>query len=164
MRCRRCRGWSAPIPTTRLRTINWATPSSQRSDLDQAGKEWQEAVRLKPGMVDAQRALAGYALQKSDMAGMERAATQMISLQPGLPDGYALRSVSFTARRSLPRPNRMRARPQRSRLSPRPATCRWETCARIQQNFPEAETWYKQSLSRDPKSGRPCGDWSMSIC
>src|SRR5205823_11629662 len=75
---------------------------SRVSDLDRAGGEWQQAVRLRPDMVDAQKALAAYALQKADMPGLYQAATKVTELQPTSPDGYALRAVSLMARKQYP--------------------------------------------------------------
>src|SRR5260370_2158851 len=75
---------------------------NQRAELEQAAKEWQEAARLKPQMVEAQRALAGYALAKGDMAGLEPPPTQPITPHPRLPPPYPLRPLSFTLRRPPP--------------------------------------------------------------
>ena len=66
-----------------------------------AETEWREALRLRPNLVDAQKDLAGLALRKGDMTALEMAATQMISLQPASPDGYALRAISMINRSRL---------------------------------------------------------------
>lgn len=62
--------------------------------LERADSEWREALRLQPNMLDAERSLAGAAMRQGDMGTLEEAATQMISLQPASPDGYALRALS----------------------------------------------------------------------
>jgi len=63
-------------------------------NLERAEGEWREAVRLRADLVEAQRSLAGVAMRKGDMSALGQAATQIISLQPTSPDGYALRAVS----------------------------------------------------------------------
>jgi tetratricopeptide (TPR) repeat protein len=62
--------------------------------LERAESEWREALRLRPNLLDAQRALANAAMRQGDMATLEEAATQIINLQPASPDGYALRALS----------------------------------------------------------------------
>jgi tetratricopeptide (TPR) repeat protein len=64
------------------------------SNLESAEREWREALRLRPDLLDALRALAGLALRKGDMNGLDQAATQIISLQPASPEGYGLRALS----------------------------------------------------------------------
>ena len=63
---------------------------SALGELNRAATEWQQAVRLRPAMVEADRELAGLAMQKSDMPGLEQYATEIVRLQPASPDGYAL--------------------------------------------------------------------------
>ena len=139
-------------PTHAVAHYQLGNALSQRSEVDRAGKEWQEAARLKPDMVEAQRALAGLALQKGDMPGLEQAAVQIISLQPGSPDGYAMRSLSFMARRQFP------AAEQDARkaieVAPQAAAGYLEmgNLRTLEQKFSEAEGWYQQALSRDPES------------
>ncbi len=73
----------------------------QTGDLSRSENEWQTAVNIRPDLIDAQRALASVAVRKHDMAGLEQAATQIISIQPASPDGYALRAVSFINRQQF---------------------------------------------------------------
>jgi tetratricopeptide (TPR) repeat protein len=68
-------------------------------NLESAEGEWREALRLRPDLLDAQRALAGAAMRQGDMSTLEVAATQMINLQPASPDGYALRALSYINRK-----------------------------------------------------------------
>lgn len=68
-------------------------------NLERAEGEWREALRLRPDLLDAQRALAGAAMRQGDMTTLLGAATQIISLQPGSPDGYALRALSYINRK-----------------------------------------------------------------
>ncbi|MFY9908285.1 MAG: tetratricopeptide repeat protein [Candidatus Sulfotelmatobacter sp.] len=73
----------------------------QSGDQDSAGREWREAVRLRPDLDDAQRSLASLAMRKNDMTTLYETATQMINLQPKSPEGYALRAVSEINRKQF---------------------------------------------------------------
>jgi len=70
-------------------------------DAQAAESEWMEAARLRPDLVEAQRALAGLALSRGDPNSLAEAATKIISLQPNSADGYALRGLSEINRNQL---------------------------------------------------------------
>lgn len=57
-------------------------------------REWRDAVRLRPDLLDAQRELALLAMRRGDMTTVERASGEVIRLRPTSPEGYALRAVS----------------------------------------------------------------------
>ncbi len=63
-------------------------------DLVSAEREWREAVRLRPDLLDAWKSLANSAMRKGDMDTLEQCATRMISLQASSPEGYALRALA----------------------------------------------------------------------
>src|ERR1017187_3036204 len=67
----------------------------QLGNLESAESELREAVRWRPDLADAQRALALLAMRRGDMTTLEQAATQMINLRSASPDGYALRAISY---------------------------------------------------------------------
>jgi cellulose synthase operon protein C len=125
---------------------------SRLSQWDRAAQELQEAVRIRPYMVDAKRALANLALEKGDFPGVEAAATKIITLEPASPDGYALRALSFRARKQLG-PAEQDAR-KAIEVAPQAAVGYLEmgNLRSMQQKFSEAESWYRQSLGRDPNS------------
>jgi len=66
----------------------------RQGNLDRALSEWREALRLDPNFLEAQRSIADVAMLQGDMTTLEDAANQMIRLQPGSPDGYALRALA----------------------------------------------------------------------
>lgn len=61
---------------------------------ERAESEWKEALQLNPNYLEAQRAIADEAMLKGDMTALQDAANQMIRLEPGSPEGYALRALS----------------------------------------------------------------------
>ena len=50
-----------------------------------AESEWREAVRLRPGLADAQRALASLEMRRGDMNALSQTAEQIITAPPRLP-------------------------------------------------------------------------------
>lgn len=63
-------------------------------DLGRAQSEWKEALRLRPDLLDAVRALAGLAMTRSDMEALDQESSEIVRLQPASPEGYALRALS----------------------------------------------------------------------
>ena len=81
-------------PNNALAHYQLGVAFQQSGDQDSAGREWREAVRLRPDLDDAQRSLALLAMRKNDMTTLYETATQIINLQPKSSEGYALRAVS----------------------------------------------------------------------
>jgi len=69
--------------------------------LERAETEWWEAVRLRPDLLDAQRALANAALRRNDPGSLADAAAQIIRLQPASPEGFSLRALSEINRKQF---------------------------------------------------------------
>lgn len=69
---------------------------------EQAERAWEDALRYRPDLVEAQRALAQLALRKGDMLELERYSSQIVNLQPASVDGYALRALSYLRRGKFP--------------------------------------------------------------
>ena len=90
-----------------------------------------ERCAVRPNLIDAHRSLAAAALRKRDMLGLERSADQLIDLEPDLPEGYALRALSFTNRGQFAQAEKRRRRkPWKWRRvilqdTSRPETCAW---------------------------------------
>ena len=124
----------------------------QVGDLARAEGEWRNAVRLRPDLAEAQRALAAVALRKNDMDELEQAATQIINLQPASPDGYALRGISAINRRQFDKAEQdirkaMEVAPQ----SP-VGFIQLGNLRIAQKNFADAEKSFQQALDRDASS------------
>ncbi len=59
-----------------------------------AESEWHEAVRTRPDMTDAQRALATLELRRGDLDALAQTAQQIIAIAPSAPDGYVMRAMA----------------------------------------------------------------------
>ncbi|HUM05944.1 MAG TPA: tetratricopeptide repeat protein [Terriglobales bacterium] len=73
----------------------------QAGNTSQAEAEWRQAVALQPDLSTAHRALAGAAIARSDANALAQEADQIISLEPGSPDGYLLRAVADIDRKQF---------------------------------------------------------------
>jgi len=120
--------------------------------LERAQTEWRDAARLRPDLLQAQRALAGVAMRKGDMVALDLAAEQIIRLEPGSPDGYALRAVSNINRR-LFTPAEQDIH-QAIEVAPQSAVgyVQMGNLRLVQRQFSEAAKAYQAGLDRDPNS------------
>jgi tetratricopeptide (TPR) repeat protein len=124
----------------------------QQGNSTRAETEWREAARLRPDLIDVQRALAGMAMRRGNTDGLEAAATQIIALQPGSPEGYVMRSSAYLSRKKYP------AAEQDAKkaidTAPRAASgyIALANVASAQNKFGDAEAAYQQALDRDPRS------------
>ncbi|HZD09612.1 MAG TPA: tetratricopeptide repeat protein, partial [Candidatus Limnocylindrales bacterium] len=114
--------------------------------------EWRDAVRLRPELVEAHRALAGVALRKGDMDALEQSATQIATLQPVSPDGYALRAISNIARKQFARAEEDVKRAIEVAPQSPAGYVQMGNLRLVQKQFGEAEKAYQQGLDRDPRS------------
>ncbi|MBZ5570382.1 MAG: tetratricopeptide repeat protein [Acidobacteriia bacterium] len=119
---------------------------------EQAESEWREAARLRPELAEVQRALAGVAVRKRDMGALEQAATQMITLQPASPDGYALRIISYINRKQFDNAEKdirhvIEVAPQSPVGYVQLGSLRF-----VQKQYSEAGKAYQQALERDVNS------------
>jgi tetratricopeptide (TPR) repeat protein len=73
----------------------------QLGNTSRAESEWHDAVRLRPDIVEAYRALAGVAINRGDASSLAQSADQIIALQPAAPDGYLLRAVAEIDRKQF---------------------------------------------------------------
>jgi cellulose synthase operon protein C len=109
-------------------------------------------VRLRPDLADAQRSLALAAMRTGDTSTLEQASTQMISLRPGLPDGYALRALSEINRKLFAQAEgdirkAIEVDPQSSEGYVQMGNLRF-----VQKQYGEAGKAYGEALDRDANS------------
>jgi tetratricopeptide (TPR) repeat protein len=122
----------------------------QGTHLEHAESEWREALRLNPDNIEATRALAGAAMRLGDMATLQDAATRIIRLQPGSPDGYGLRALASINQQHFPEAEEdiqkaLAIAPQR------PIGYVYLGQLRLaQRQFPEAGKAFQAALDRSP--------------
>jgi tetratricopeptide (TPR) repeat protein len=117
-----------------------------------AESEWQDAVRLRPDLTDAQRALASLELRRGETEALLQTAQQIIAAQPNSPDGFLLKG---TAEENLKRyPEAQQDLERASQIAPQlPAPyVQLGNIQLVQKHFAEAEKSYRQALEKDPSS------------
>jgi tetratricopeptide (TPR) repeat protein len=123
----------------------------QRDDT-RAESEWREAVRLRPDLSDAQRALAALEMQRGDIDGLANTAQQIISAQPSSGDGFLLKAVAEILRKNYADAEKdAQFAAQRAPQSPAPYV-QLGNIQLAQKHFPDAEKFYQQALDKDPNS------------
>ena len=124
----------------------------QQHNEGRAESEWREAVRLKPTLTDADRALSAIELRRGDFDAVTQTAEQIITAQPTSPDGYLLRAVAEINREkySDAEDDLRKAIP----LAPQSQTpyVQMGNLRFRQKQYGEAETSYREALDKDPSS------------
>ncbi|PYX92768.1 MAG: hypothetical protein DMG71_17110, partial [Acidobacteria bacterium] len=111
----------------------------------------------RPDLLEAQSALAGLALRKSDMDSLFRTATQIISLQPASPDGYVLRSVAEINRNQAGKAeDDIRKAIEVAPQNPI-GYVQMGNLQVLQKKYKDAEQHFRQALDRDPNSSDALG-------
>jgi len=124
----------------------------QLGNTNRAEAEWRDAVRLRPDIVEAHRALAGAAIHRSDPGGLAQEADQIIALQPAAPDGYLLRAVADTARRQFATADEYIKRSLEKEPNNPAAYVQLGNLRMAQKQFAEAQKAYQHGLDQDPNS------------
>jgi cellulose synthase operon protein C len=124
----------------------------QQLDAARAESEWREAVRIRPDLTDAQRALAALELQRGDVDGLLATAQQIINAQPYSPDGFLLKGVAEIAGQNYSDAQQDAEQAmQRAPQSPAPYV-ELGNVQLAQKHHAEAEKFYQQALDKDPSS------------
>ena len=123
----------------------------QRNDT-RAESEWREAVRLRPDLTDAQRALAAVELRRGNIDAVLQTADQIISAQPYSPDGFLLRGIAEINRQKYSDAEQdARKAMDRAPQDARPYV-QMGNIHLAQKHFDQAVGFYQQALDRDPSS------------
>jgi len=122
----------------------------QLGDSNKAEGEWRTAVQQRADLVEAHRALAGVAIHRGDPSGLAQEADQIISIQPGAPDGYLLRAVAEIDRKRYPEADEY-LKKSLAKEPHNPAAYVQLGNLRVAQNqYGEAQQAFQQALDQDP--------------
>lgn len=124
----------------------------QQQNEARAESEWNEAIRLRPDMTDAERSLAALQLRRGDVNALTQTAQQIIDAQPYSGDGFLLRAIAEINRQKYSEAEQdLQKVTQYSPASPAPYV-QMGNIRLLQKNYPEAEKFYQQVLDKDPNS------------
>ncbi len=123
----------------------------QRND-GRAESEWREAVRLRPGLADAQRALAGLEMRRGDMNALSQTAEQIITSAPQAPDGYLMRALAEMNRQKYSDAEQDLTKVMG--MAPRSAApyIQMGNLYGMEKQYSEAIKFYQEALDKDPAS------------
>jgi tetratricopeptide (TPR) repeat protein len=127
--------------------------NAAKGDFDEAEKQWREAVRLEPGMIAAQKALADVAARKGDVGLLAETAENTIKVDPNYADAYIWRAVVESNRHQ---PDLVEADLNKA-ISLAPASpMGYEALGRwhlAQKKYADAAKLFEQALERNPARG-----------
>jgi len=124
----------------------------QLGNINRAESEWRDAVRLRPDIVEAHRALAGVAIHRRDAAALAQEADQIVALQPGAPDGYLLRGIAEIDRKDYATADEYIHRSLQKEPNNPGAYVQLGNLRVAQSQLAEAQKAYQQALDQDPTS------------
>ena len=124
----------------------------QQHNEGRAESEWNEAIRLRPDMTDAERALATLELRRGDVNALLQTAQQMITAQPYSGDGYLLRAIAQINRQKYSDAEQDLQKVIQFAPASTAPYVQMGNIRLLQKNYPEAEKFYQQVLDKDPSS------------
>jgi tetratricopeptide (TPR) repeat protein len=119
---------------------------------EQADGEWHTAVRLRPDLLQAWSALGTSAAQRADWRNLEPIATQILKINPRVPDGYLFHATAmFNQGDATAAENDFK---QLIQIAPQSVLgyVKLGQLRAQQKRWPEAEASYRQALSKEPNS------------
>lgn len=129
----------------------------QLGDSNKAEAEWRTAVQQRPDLVEAHRALAGVAIRRGDAGGLAQEADQIMSAQPGAPDGYLLRGVAEIDRKNYPQANEYLTKSLEKEPHNPGAYVQFGNLRLAQNQYAEAQRAFQQALDQDPNMTEALG-------
>ena len=129
----------------------------QLGNTKRAEAEWREAVRLRPDIVEAHRALAGVAVGKNDASALAEEADQIIALQPAAPDGYLLRGIADIDGKQYATAGDYIHRALEKEPDYPAAYVQLGNLHMAQGQYAEAQKAYEQALEQNPNSSEALG-------
>jgi cellulose synthase operon protein C len=131
--------------------------NDQLGNTNRAEAEWREAVRLRPDIVEAHRALAGVAVRKNDAPALAQEADQIIALQPAAPDGYLLRGIADIDGKQYATAGDYIHRALEKEPDYPAAYVQLGNLHMAQSQYAEAQKAYEQALDQNPNSSEALG-------
>jgi len=125
---------------------------AQQHNDARAESEWREAVRLRPDLADALRALAAVEVRRGDVDAVLQSAQQIITAQPYSADGFILKGIADLAR--LRYSDAQQDAEQAMQRAPQSAApyVQLGNIQLAQKHYAEAEKFYQQALDKEPSS------------
>lgn len=117
-----------------------------------AEAEWREAVRLRPDLTDAQRALATLELRRGDVDALTQTAQQIIAAAPYSPDGYRMRALAEMNRQKYAEAQQDLTKAIGLAPSSPAPYVQMGNSYQLQKQYGEAINYYRQALDKDPAS------------
>jgi tetratricopeptide (TPR) repeat protein len=117
-----------------------------------AESEWREAVRARPDLTDAQRALAALELRRGDLDGLTQTAQQIIATAPNAPDGYLMRALAEMNRGKFSDAELDLTKAMGIAPASGAPYVQMGNLYQLQKQYVEALKFYRQGLERDPGS------------
>jgi cellulose synthase operon protein C len=124
----------------------------QQHNEARAESEWNEAIRLRPDMTDAERALAALELRRGDLNALTQTAQQIITAQPYSGDGYLLRAIAEMNRQKYTESEQDLQKSMQFAPASAAPYVQMGNMRLLQKNYTEAEKFYQQALDKDPSS------------
>ncbi|MFZ0420069.1 MAG: tetratricopeptide repeat protein, partial [Candidatus Sulfotelmatobacter sp.] len=117
-----------------------------------AESEWRDAVRLRPDLTDAQRALATLEIRRGDLDALTQTAQQIIGGAPQAPDGYLMRALAEMNRQKYSDAQQDLTKAMGlAPASPAPYV-QMGNLHQLQKQYLEAIKFYRQALDKDAAS------------
>ena len=123
----------------------------QRNDA-RAESEWREAVRLRPDLMDAQRALAALEMRSGDFDALTQTGQQIVTAAPYAADGYILRAVGEMNRQKYSDAQQDLTKVMGLVPSSVVPYVQMGNLYQLQKQYREAIKFYQQALDKDSAS------------
>jgi tetratricopeptide (TPR) repeat protein len=125
---------------------------AQQRDINRAESEWREAVRIRPGLTDAQRSLATLQIGRGEYDNALQTAQQIINAQPFSGEGFILKGIAELGMRKYADAEHddreaLKRIPQNSA-----PYIQLGHVQLAQKHYGEAQNFYQQALEKDPSS------------
>jgi tetratricopeptide (TPR) repeat protein len=123
---------------------------TQQHNIERAESEWRQAVRLKPGLIEAQLLLGDLEFSRGETDAVLETAGQIIAARPDVAEGYILKAaVELEQQRLADAQHDAQEAIKHAPNHPSPYA-QLGTVELAQKHFAEAEKYYQQSLEKNP--------------